>query len=131
VYSYISIKAHNNEYFFSKTPLLKMLDYANDHAIPVWTAIKLLDFLKAKDEAAFINLKWSDNNLSFKMQSNLTHTNGITCMIPYQYRNKKIGKISINGTTQSHTVRSIKGFEYALVTVKPGTSYNMKVNYID
>jgi len=131
VYSYISIKAHNNEYFFSKAPLLKMLDYANDHAIPVWTVIKLLDFLKAKDEAVFTNLKWSDNNLSFKIQSSLTHTNGITCMIPYQYRSKKVGKISINGTTRSYTVRPIKGFEYALVTVKPGTTYNMEVQYIN
>ena len=108
-----------------------MLDYANDHAIPVWTVIKLLDFLKAKDEAVFTNLKWSDNNLSFKIQSSLTHTNGITCMIPYQYRSKKVGKISINGTTRSYTVRPIKGFEYALVTVKPGTTYNMEVQYIN
>ncbi len=34
VYSFICVKAHNAEYFFSKIPLMKMLDYANDRGIP-------------------------------------------------------------------------------------------------
>jgi hypothetical protein len=130
VYSYISIKAHNLEYFFSKTPLMNMLDYANGNGIPVWTTAKLLDFLKAKDEAAFTNIKWVNNSLSFKIKSSLTHTNGITCMIPYMYNGKKISNIKINGMTASYAVKTIKGFEYALVTIKPGTNYNMLVNYI-
>ena len=48
VYSFISVKAHNNEYYFSEKPLMKMLDYANSKGIPVWTELKLLDFLKQK-----------------------------------------------------------------------------------
>jgi hypothetical protein len=107
-----------------------MLDYANGNGIPVWTTAKLLDFLKAKDEAAFTNIKWVNNSLSFKIKSSLTHTNGITCMIPYMYNGKKISNIKINGMTASYAVKTIKGFEYALVTIKPGTNYNMLVNYI-
>ena len=38
VYSFISVKSHNDEYYFSKTPLMKMLAYANSNGIPVWTA---------------------------------------------------------------------------------------------
>ena len=56
VYSYISVKAHNNEYYFSKTPLMNMLDYSNENHIPVWAPVKLLEFLKAKDEATFTNI---------------------------------------------------------------------------
>jgi len=130
VYSYISIKAHNDEYFFSKKPLLNMLDYAKDSDIPVWAPVKLLDFLKAKDEAGFTNIKWANNRLSFKIKSSLTHSNGLTCMIPYLYGKKKINKISVNGIAQSYAVKSIKGFEYALVTIKPGITYNMAVSYI-
>ena len=29
VYSFISVKSHNDEYYFSKSPLMKMLAYAN------------------------------------------------------------------------------------------------------
>lgn len=129
VYSYISIKAHNNEYFFSKTPLMNMLDYAKENGIPVWTAAKLLDFLKAKDEATFNDFNWANNQLSFKIKSSLTHTNGLTCMIPYLYNGKKINKITGNGITQSFSVKSIKGFDYAMVTIKPGLDYNFEVSY--
>ena len=40
VYSFISVKSHNDEYYFSKSPLMKMLAYANHHNIPVWTELK-------------------------------------------------------------------------------------------
>lgn len=130
VYSYISVKAHNDEYFFSKTPLLNMLDYAKQHDIPVWTPVKLLDFLKAKDEAAFTNIKWTDNGLlSFNITSALTHTNSITCMIPYTFNGKNIIEVTIDGVKQNYSVKKIKGFDYAFLSVKPGNSYSVSVKY--
>ena len=63
VYSFISVKSHNDEYYFSKSPLMKMLAYANQQNIPVWTEIKLLDFIKMKDEASFSNIRWVNNKL--------------------------------------------------------------------
>jgi len=130
VYSYISIKAHNAEYFFSKTALLKMLDYANEKNIPVWTAAKLLDFLKAKDEAVFNDIKWSGGQLAFKIKSSLTHPNHFTCMVPYKYGGKKINKISINGISAFYGVQSIKGFEYAMVSMPPGIDHNIVASYL-
>ncbi|MEP7318943.1 MAG: hypothetical protein ABI921_09370, partial [Panacibacter sp.] len=130
VYSYISIKAHNDEYFFSKTPLLNMLDYAKQHNIPVWTPVKLLDFLKAKDEAVFTNIKWSDNNrLSFKIKSALNHSNNFTCMVPYRFNTKKIIEITVNGLKQSYLINQVKGFDYAFLTIKPGADYSIEVTY--
>ena len=75
IYSVVSIKSHNNEYYFSKEPLMKMLDYANTKDIPVWTALNLLEFLKMKDEASFTDFNWSDNQLSFRLNSSLKHNN--------------------------------------------------------
>lgn len=131
VYSYISVKAHNDEYYFSKTPLLHMIAYARDNGIPVWTASKLLNFIKMKDEATFNGISWSNNRLSFKIQSSLTHTNGLTCMIPYTYNGGKISEITSNGVIQLYIVRSIKGFEYAMVTVMSGFTYNLTIDYIN
>ena len=131
VYSYISVKAHNNEYYFSKVPLMKSLDYANSKGIPVWTELKLLGFLKAKDEATFTDINWANNQLSFKIKSSLKHSNGLTCMVPYLYNGKKINKITVNGVTQSYSVKLIKGFDYAMLTIKPGATYNLVISYIN
>ena len=66
IYSFVSIKSHNDEYFFSKEPLMKMLAYANSKGIPVWTAAKLLDFIKMRDEATFSEVSWSGPSIIFR-----------------------------------------------------------------
>jgi hypothetical protein len=85
--------------------------------------------LVVKDEAVFNDFNWKKNQLSFKIKSSLTHTNGLTCMIPYLYNGKKINKIAGNGITQSYSAKTIKGFEYALLTIKPGYNYSIVVSY--
>lgn len=129
VYSFISVKAHNDEYFFSKVPLMKMLDYANSKGIPVWTELKLLDFLKTKDEATFTSIVWAKSKLSFKISSSLTHSNKLACMVPFVYEDKKIIDITSNGTKQPYSVKKIKGFDYAILTVRPGFDYDIVISY--
>ncbi|MEO6358361.1 MAG: hypothetical protein ABIU77_01755 [Ferruginibacter sp.] len=129
VYSFVSVKAHNAEYFFSEKPLMKMLDYANSKNIPVWTEEKLLDFLLAKDDAAFSDIIWKHNTLSFKIKSALTHTSGITYMLPFIYNGKKISNIKSNGVIQVFSPVSLKGTTYAWVTIKPGADYNIVASY--
>lgn len=130
VYSYISIKAHNAEYHYTKKALIKMLNYANKNGIPMWTATKVLDFLKAKDEADFRNIKWSGNQLEFKIKSSLKHTNQFNCMLPFVYNGKKINAVNVNGNKVNYSVQFIKGFEYALINISPGATYSVVVNYL-
>lgn len=129
VYSFISVKSHNDEYYFSKSPLMKMLTYARQNKIPVWTELKLLDFLKMKDEATFSGFDWSDNQLTFKLSSSLKNSNGLTFLLPLTYNNKKIILIAVNGEEGKFEQKKIKGFDYALVTVVPGNNYNISVKY--
>ena len=129
VYSFVSVKSHNAEYFFSEKPLMKMLDYANSKHIPVWTEETLLDFLRAKDEAVFSDIVWGNNTLSFKIKSSFTNMNGITYMLPLLYNGKKINSIKINEAAQRFASVSVKGTLYAWVTVRPGTDYNITVGY--
>jgi hypothetical protein len=131
VYSFISVKSHNDEYYFSRIPLMKMLTYANDNGIPVWTAIKLLDFVKMKNEATFTDLSWTDNRLSFKLNSSLKHSNGLTFMVPCKYRDKRITGITRNGKDIPFINRSVKGSEYSFITVEPGANYFILVNYVN
>jgi len=129
VYSCITIKAHNDEYFFSKTSLLKMLDYAKEKDIPVWTPVRLLNFIKAKDDATFNSIKWTNNKLSFKIKSGITIEDKFTFMIPYLFNDKKIDEISINGIKYQKDLKQIKGTEYAFVTIKTGSAYSITVTY--
>jgi hypothetical protein len=128
-YSFISVKSHNDEYYFSKSPLMKMLKYASQNKIPVWTEMKLLDFLKMKDEAAFSGFDWSNDRLTFKLSSKLVHSSGLTFLLPFNYSNKIIRRLAVNGKEWKFKQMKIKGFEYAPVTVVPGNDYNISVKY--
>ena len=130
-YSYISIKAHNDEYFFSKIPLLNMLNYAKSKGVPVWTAIQLLDFLKAKDESTFTDISWKNNRLSLKIESSLKHSSNLSCLIPFMYAGKKVTSVLVNEIPQSYLIKKIKGFEYVMVTVKPGLNHKLIISYKD
>jgi hypothetical protein len=108
---------------------MKILTYAQDNGIPVWTALKLLDFVKMRDEATFTDLSWSDNRLSFKLKSSLKHSNGLTFMVPFKYNDKRITDITRNGKSVTFIIRSVKGSDYAFLTVEPGANYSILINY--
>jgi hypothetical protein len=129
IYSYITVKTHTNEYFFSKKPLSEMLDYAKQNAIPVWTAVELLDFLKAKDEAHFTDITFSNNQLLFRIHSAFKHRSGLTFMIPYLHNEKKTNRILVDGKIKPYTVKSVKGYRYAFVTITPGNNYTLLADY--
>ncbi|MBL7697306.1 MAG: CehA/McbA family metallohydrolase [Chitinophagaceae bacterium] len=129
VYSYISVRAHNNEYFFSKVPLMKMLDYANSKNIPVWTEQHLLDFLRSRDEAGFKNISWQNNRLTFTLHSSVAGESTITCLLPYSFNEKEMESVMINGEKRHFYKKEIKGATYAMLPVKPGLSYQFVVAY--
>ncbi len=108
---------------------LKILEYCRRRGVPVWTAEKAFEFLKMKDEAAFENIKWKNNELTFTLNSSLKHSKGLTLMVPAFYKHFKVRNISKDTINQSFIIKMIKGFSYAFVTVEPGKSYNFCVLY--
>ncbi len=129
IYSFISVKAHNNEYYFSREPLLHMIGYANLKGIPVWTADHLLDFLRMRDDASFKDITWQDHKLSFTLVSRMQNTEGLTFMLPGHSGGRGIGTVLVNGAKESSSPRVIKGFDYRLVTVEPGKVYQVEATY--
>jgi O-glycosyl hydrolase len=129
VYSFISVRAHNNEYFFSKIPLMKMLDYANSKHIPVWTELQLLNFLKARDEAEFRNIQFQNNQLTFNFHSSYATDAKITAMIPYSFNGRNVQNITIDGNKGRFYLHDIKGMNYALLPVTAGVSHQIIVTY--
>jgi hypothetical protein len=106
-----------------------MLGYANAQDIPVWTVSKLADFIKMKDEARFPGIRWSGNVLNFRVDSDLKGDNGLTFLLPAVYNDLKIKNIKINGNGSRYITRKIKGYEYVLVTVEPGNTFDISAGY--
>ena len=129
VYSHISVRAHNNEYFFSKEPLMKMLNYANAKRIPVWTELQLLNFLKARDEAEFKNIHFQKNQLSFTIHSSYSNDDQITCMLPVGHNGKKIQRMYVDGRAVNFSSHSVRGINYTLIPVTSGVSHQIFVTY--
>ena len=129
VYSYISIKTHNDEYFFSKKPFADMMYYARQNNIPVWAPVKLLNFLKAKDEASFTDINWSKGSLSFKIKSTLIHSNKLTFRVPYFFNKRKVIEIKIDGEKQPFSAKNVKGYDYAFISIDAGKNYSVAVKY--
>ena len=128
VYSSVSVRAHNNEYFFSEIPLMKMLDYAKANNVLVWTELFWLEFLEAKDEASFQNIRWNDNTLTFDVRSTVPFERGLAILIPDHFNNKRIKNI-LSGDKSGYDVIKIKGSEYARVYCKTGVNTHFTVFY--
>jgi hypothetical protein len=129
VYSFISVKSHNDEYYFSKSPLMKMLACAKLNNIPVWTELKLLDFIRTKDEASFTHIIWENKKLEFNINSTLKTGDNLTFMVPLTFKDLKIKGITINGINASFKTISVKGSAYAFATVESGKKHSIIVYY--
>lgn len=129
VYSYISIKSHNDEYYFSKAPLLRMLSYSASKRIPVWTASRTADFILSRDAARFTQLIWEKNELSFDLESPTAGPSKLGFLIPYKFGDAEAGQVMIDGkAVPSHPV-SVKGSVYLINTVAPGETHHIIVTY--
>jgi hypothetical protein len=128
-FTYINANFHTWYWGECRQPGLRVLDYCNSRGVPVWTAEKVLDFLKMKDEASFADLNWSKNHLTFRLTAPKQHSSGLTFMIPANHGQMKIKHIALNGQESPFELIIIKGSEYASLTVPAGNAYNISVNY--
>jgi len=129
IYSFISIKSHNDEYYFSKLPLMRMLKYAGERNIPVWTASRLIHFIKARDSAEFRKLKFSDNKLSFTFMTNPEIRDNLTIMIPSEFAGRYIKEITANNTRVPFFIKPVRGKRYAVIITESGRNYDFVVSY--
>jgi hypothetical protein len=129
VYSSISVRAHNNEYFFSKVPLMKMLDYAHSHHVSVWTEETWLEFLQAKDGATFGDVSWSGSLLTFRVRSDRHFERDLSCLIPNAYHDQKLMSVNVDGVRQKVDVVKIKGVDYGRVQIRPGSDHDIEAHF--
>jgi hypothetical protein len=130
-FTYINANFHTWYWGECRVSGLRVLDYCNSRGVPVWTAEKVYDFIKMKDEATFTNITWSDNHLSFDLNSSLKHNNSLTFLIPCYFGGMKLINITRDGKDNKFNIKSVKGTEYAFLSVEPGKNYSIRANYGD
>jgi len=57
------------------------------------------------------------------------HKSGLTVMIPFNCRGNALKSIECNGKEVTYTKRSVRGYDYAFLTVEPGADYTFKIAF--
>ena len=128
VYTVIGIKSHNDEWYFSKEPVMKMLEYAKTRGIPVWTAQRLLRFLQMKDGVYFENIEWTGECLSFVAKKTV-HGEGLTLMIPFLHDDKSAVELLVDELSVPLDVRQVKGRKYLFTVLENLEDCKVDVKY--
>jgi hypothetical protein len=128
-YTYINANFHTWYWSECRLPGLRILDHCNSRGVPVWTAERVYEFLKMKDEASFSDIEWSENRLTFNLSSGIPNPEGLTLLLPSIHGNLKINSVAIDGHISQFERKTIKGYEYALITVTPGKIYEISAGY--
>jgi hypothetical protein len=128
-YAYINANYHTWYWPECREPGLRVLDYCNQRGVPIWPADKVYEFLKMKDDASFTDLKWSHNKLTFSIQSSIMNPDGLTFLLPAVYDGSKIKSIDDNGHPLKFQIRMVKGSEYAMAIVTPGSMHEISADY--
>ncbi len=128
-FTYINANFHTWYWGECREPGLRVLDYCKSRGVPVWTAERVYEFLKMKDEASFSDIEWSENTLTFNLSSAIPNPDGLTILLPADHGDLKISSVAIDGLIRQFEHRTIKGNEYASITVTPGKIYIISAGY--
>ena len=128
-YAYINANFHTWYWTECREPGMRVLDYCIKRGVPITTAERVYEFLKMKDEAFFTDINWSENKLTFKIQSTLQNPDGLTFLLPGNHAGSKIISIRSDGNELKYKTEKIKGYEYAMATITPGKMHDISANY--
>ena len=87
--------------------------------VPVVSSAQLLTWIDGRNNSAFGPIAWSGNVMTFSVAPG-TGSNGLQVMVPTQAGPLHLTGVTLNGTGVSTTTQTIKGIQYAFITVAPG-----------
>jgi hypothetical protein len=88
-------------------------------SVPIVSARQMLTWVDGRNASAFGPITWSSNTLRFSVTSG-SGANGLQVMVPAQAGALRLAGITLNGSPVTVATQTIKGIEYAFVTVTAG-----------
>jgi hypothetical protein len=92
---------------------------ALSRGVPIVSAKQMLTWLDGRNAAAFKEIAWKENILSFTISAG-AGANGIQAMLPSTAVNGPLVRIERNGAPIAFTMQAIKGIEYAFFSADAG-----------
>jgi hypothetical protein len=95
---------------------------AQSRGVPVISARQMLEWLDGRNGSSFQSLAWSGTTLSFSVDV-APGANGLQVMLPTNIltATRRLTSITLNGNAVAFSRQTIKGIEYAIVTVAAGS----------
>jgi hypothetical protein len=93
---------------------------AKARGVPVITARQLLTWVDGRNGSSFQAIGWNGSTLTFSVAVG-TGANGLQTMLPTQVTAGTLATITLGGSPVAFTIQTIKGVQYAVFTVAPGT----------
>jgi hypothetical protein len=88
-------------------------------SVPIVTSKQMLTWVDGRNQSAFGPIAWSTNTLTFSVTPG-SGANGLQVMVPTQAGTLHLTGITLNGSPVTPTTQTIKGVQYAFVTVAIG-----------
>lgn len=129
-FAWVNVNFHPSMWWVDscKRHAKKILEYAKDNEIPIWSGEQMYNFINMRYTSSFRDILWKENQLSFEFEAPVKGEGKLTLMLPYIYQGKYLSTIEKDGTFLDYDIATIKGTRYALVGTYSGT-YHFNISY--
>jgi uncharacterized protein DUF4082/Big-like domain-containing protein len=93
---------------------------AQARSVPVISSLQMLTWLDGRNSSSFQSLVWSSNTLSFTIAVG-TGARNLRAMVPFNSQAGSLTSITLNGSSISFTLQTIKGVQYAVFNASAGS----------
>ncbi len=101
---------------------------ASSRGVPIWNSDRFLQFAQMRHNSAFSNVAWNGSTLTFAYNA-VGSGDSISVMLPAVFQSSQLSAVQVNGSSVPFNIQTIKGIDYAFVTVNTGTS-NFSMTYV-
>jgi hypothetical protein len=121
VYSFINLNFHTERWKrWFKPEGLAIIDYAQEHQVPIWTVAQVLRFVEARAASRCAHMRWNDSRLFFQLEVPPTAPD-VTLMIPLVHGEQALHEILWDQANKPWSVHTVKGIQYAFLGGTAGT----------
>jgi hypothetical protein len=128
-YTWINANFHTWYWPECRQAGLNILDHCRSRGVPVFTAERVNNFIRARDEAKISELVWKNSTLSFKVHSTISNRDRLTLILPSTCGSHKLSGVNMDNSQVSFSKSEIKGVSYAMVSFESGSNHSFSVDY--
>jgi hypothetical protein len=129
-YAWINANFHTWYWPECREAGLNIIDYCKECGVPVFTAERVNNFVRTKDEASFTGMTWKNGILSFTVHSSMKNRDRLTILLPAASASHELSELTMDASPVSFGIIRIKGVRYASFSFDPGAVHQFSGRYI-